>query len=524
MGQKKPKKHKKTSPTKRNSPQSKPKSQPGFVVLVPPSSSETVVPVQVVVPAPISPSQVQDGSIATVVGTSPLPSTLDSNVIVQEIATAVADPELLVTPSTAKVAMDYGAAPKKVDAVMAKHAPSPATIPEEPVATWCSLVKGTTKPLRKKGKDFTLDSGEACVMIPNSVIERNRSYWDYFVLRQFYSDPPSQGTIHNIVNGIWSKQHRDISVSKVEGHSFLFRIPNKLTRNRVISQRLWQIERQTMFVAHWEPGVILANPELTSAPIWLELRKVPFQFFHEEGLERIAGLVGDPKFLHPSTANKTNLEVAKVFTIIDPRKPLPEAANVQFESREIARVLVSSPWMPPVCEHCKEIGHSLKRCKKAPRFCSVCKTRDHGASKCPADLKSLSKGKKTIRGRSRSKVWAEKKQDHQPSSSVQMVPLSQIGLGSLKDFAKGESSLPSLSDNPPELEPDPHSVSQSRTVVLTGRSPTSSEAEVDSSDVSSSDCEEEEYAVFLDQNKRGKNKPVKWQSGTRGTRGKSPKH
>lgn len=79
-------------------------------------------------------------------------------------------------------------------------------------------------------------------------------------------------------------------------------------------------------------------------------------------MERIAGLVGDPKFLHPATKNKTNLEVAKVWTIIDPRVPLPEAVNVQFESGELCRVLVSSPWMPPICELCKEVGHTAKRC------------------------------------------------------------------------------------------------------------------------------------------------------------------
>ena len=117
-------------------------------------------------------------------------------------------------------------------------------------------------------------------------------------------------------------------MSKMEGFSFLFRIPNVATRNRVIKQRLWQIEGQTMFVDKWEPGIVPVKPELTSAPIWLELRKVPSQLFNEDGLERIAGLVGHPKFLHPMTANKTNMEVAKVFTIIDPRKPFPEAVNV----------------------------------------------------------------------------------------------------------------------------------------------------------------------------------------------------
>ena len=67
------------------------------------------------------------------------------------------------------------------------------------------------------------------------------------------------------------------------------------------------------------------------------------------------------------TKNETNLEVAKVLTIIDPRKPLPEAVNVQFESGEISRVLVSSPWMPPVCEVCKEVGHASKRCPLVPK-------------------------------------------------------------------------------------------------------------------------------------------------------------
>ncbi|CAN7037531.1 unnamed protein product [Brassica rapa subsp. trilocularis] len=222
-----------------------------------------------------------------------------------------------------------------------------------------------------------LPSGESCVTIPNSVIEKNRKSWDSFIIGQFYSDPPSQGTIQTIVNGIWSKQFRDITVSKMEGFAFLFRIPNVSTRAYVLKQCLWQIEGQTMFVAKWEPGIVPTKPELTTAPIWLELRDVPLQFFNEEALEHIASQVGDPKFLHPQTANKTNLEVAKVFTIIDPRVPLPEAVNARFESGEVRRIRVSSPWMPPVCSFCKEIGHPIKRCKKAPITCKFCKSTAH---------------------------------------------------------------------------------------------------------------------------------------------------
>ncbi|XP_020890722.1 uncharacterized protein LOC110230865 [Arabidopsis lyrata subsp. lyrata] len=180
----------------------------------------------------------------------------------------------------------------------------------------------------------------------------------------------------------------------MEGNAFLFRVPNSATRNRILAQGLWQIEGQTMFVAKWKPGPTPKKPELSSAPVWLELRNVPYQFFNHDGFEFIAGLVGEPKGLHPSTANMTNLEVAKVFTLIDPRKPLPEAVNVQFASGEICRILVSSPWMPPVCSFCKEVGHNLKHCKLAPIVCSACSSACHSAEECPRG-KAKSKKKST---------------------------------------------------------------------------------------------------------------------------------
>ncbi|CAF1732745.1 BnaC09g52020D [Brassica napus] len=289
-------------------------------------------------------------------------------VIIAAKASEVADPETLA-PKSSLVAV-----------TITETNASKSTLAAD---AWTSLVKGTSKLLQKKGEAFTLPSGEACVKIPNQVIEKNHKSWDCFILGQFYSDLPPQGLVHSAANGIWSRHHRDITVTKMEGFSFLFRIPNAATRNRAIHQSLWQIEGQTMFVAKWEPGIVPVKHELTFAPIWLGLRIVPLQFFNEDSLERIAVLVGDPKVLHPATINKTNLEVAKVLTLIDPRKPLPEAVNMQFDSGEIKRIIVSSPWMSPVCDHCKEIGHSIKRCRSAPKNCNTCNSSVHCSADCP---------------------------------------------------------------------------------------------------------------------------------------------
>ncbi|RID44984.1 hypothetical protein BRARA_I01743, partial [Brassica rapa] len=408
----------------------------------------------------------------------------------------------------------------------------PVIAPIRAADSWCDRAKGV-KQLSRKGEAFILPSGEACVKIPNSVIEKNRKAWEPFVLGQFYSDPPSQGTLHNIVNGIWSKQYRDIAVSKMEGFSFLFRIPNAATRNRVIKQKLWQIEGQTMFVDKWEPGIIPTKPELTSAPIWLELRNVPLQFFNEDGLERIAGLVGDPKFLHPSTANKTNLEVAKVFTIIDPRKPLPEAVNVQFQSGAITRVLVSSPWMPPVCGFCKEIGHSTRRCPTAPKSCSICSATDHAAAKCPQAPLKEARGRKTRRSRSRQKQkWvavdnskevtqnAAPKQTNQlpaaksnPGAHIVTTMLEvaiKSRLGTDKDKVRGESSASVARRQFP------------RSPSGTSRS-SQSDLQADSSDVESSDSELEEGEFSKHEPDFELVRNRKKFSGHKGSRGKGPK-
>lgn len=80
------------------------------------------------------------------------------------------------------------------------------------------------------------------------MIEKNKKTWDSFVFKQFYSDHPSHGTLHDTVNGIWSKMHRDITVSKMDIFAFLFRISNIFVQNEVVYQNLWQIQGQTKFL------------------------------------------------------------------------------------------------------------------------------------------------------------------------------------------------------------------------------------------------------------------------------------
>lgn len=261
---------------------------------------------------------------------------------------------------------------------------------------WRDKVKPRSGSLDPEGTPFTLASGEACVRIPNAVIEKNKKSWDNFIIGQFYEEAPARGAVHAIVNGMWSKQRRDIAVSKMEGNAFLFRVPCPNARKRILGQCLWQVDGQTMFVAKWSPGFTPEKPSLATVPVWLDFTGVPLQFFNRDALKEIAGLVGHPLYVHPATENLTNIEVAKVYTVIDPRKPLPEAVNAQFESGAITRILVSSPWLPSLCSHCRKVGHTISKCPSAPPKCKCCNSVKHALEACPRYESEKRKGKAPI--------------------------------------------------------------------------------------------------------------------------------
>nr|VDC98695.1 unnamed protein product [Brassica oleracea] len=51
---------------------------------------------------------------------------------------------------------------------------------------------------------------------------------------------------------------------------------------------------------------------------------------------------------------------------VDLTKPLPSVVEFTRQSGEVVEVLVTYPWIPPTCSHCKEIGYVMRNCLKLP--------------------------------------------------------------------------------------------------------------------------------------------------------------
>lgn len=94
--------------------------------------------------------------------------------------------------------------------------------------SWSAMVEGSNRKMKRKGEFFLLESGEICVSIPNSVIEKNEHRWESFIIAQFHGKASSPGALHAISNGIWSSKLRNITVSKLSKKAFLIKnfLPN----------------------------------------------------------------------------------------------------------------------------------------------------------------------------------------------------------------------------------------------------------------------------------------------------------
>lgn len=104
-------------------------------------------------------------NVSVTVEASTTPETMQVN-----LAEASEDPQSAAPFDTVKA--PAAAAP----VITSDKQPSPADL-------WSRFYKGPAKPMQKKGEAFELPSGESCVRIPNSVIEKNKKsmgvlyYW-----------------------------------------------------------------------------------------------------------------------------------------------------------------------------------------------------------------------------------------------------------------------------------------------------------------------------------------------------------
>lgn len=206
--------------------------------------------------------------------------------------------------------------------------------------------------------------GVASIQISENIFDESELLWNSFVVGYFIGDSPHMGSVHATVNRIWSspKAGSKIDVQFTEKNTVLFRIDNNQMRTRVLQRKYWHIADVPLVVNVWSPESALNPPDLTSIPLWVDLRGVPNDIYSHKGLKCVTKAVGKFVKLHPNTEGCIRLDVARVLAEVNLHESLVE--KITFKDKEgIEReIAVSFPWLPPRCTVCRRWGHKGQDC------------------------------------------------------------------------------------------------------------------------------------------------------------------
>ncbi|KAG2291193.1 hypothetical protein Bca52824_037862 [Brassica carinata] len=223
-------------------------------------------------------------------------------------------------------------------------APSPiptsqtSTSPFPPSQTCDYLRKTQDKSLTRLAPVTISDTGHPRVLIPDSAFQKGAELHKDFIICYFNGRPPPFNHVQNVLNHLWGKGIRVEIHTNPLSRSMLVRILSDYLRQKILEKRVWYVGDSF----------------------------VPLDLRHQQGLILVAGLVGEPKETDDFTLNLVSLTMSHLKVAVDLTKPLPSVVEFTRQSGEVVEVLVTYPWIPPTCSHCKEIGYVMRNCLKLP--------------------------------------------------------------------------------------------------------------------------------------------------------------
>ncbi|KAF2538551.1 hypothetical protein F2Q68_00021709 [Brassica cretica] len=141
----------------------------------------------------------------------------------------------------------------------------------------------------------------------------------------------------------------------------MFHIPHEPTRHWVIQRGVWHIDDCLLFVLPWTPEGSFKIPEISTLPVWVNLKQIPDCCYSRLGISHIASGLGEPILTHKPRLDLTSMGEAKVLVEMELDRDFPKIIALDDKQGNIFLVEVEYTWIPSICERCGNLGHKEKR-------------------------------------------------------------------------------------------------------------------------------------------------------------------
>ncbi|KAJ4827635.1 hypothetical protein Tsubulata_008252 [Turnera subulata] len=151
-------------------------------------------------------------------------------------------------------------------------------------------------------------------------------------------------------------------------------IPDESSLTRALYGGPWHIGGIPLLLRKWEAGIGPVDFSTSLIPVWVQLKKVPFELLTKEGLSYLASAIGKPSHMNQDCSKLLSSDQVTICVEVDYSKPLLDKIAVEFDgcTRSID---VSYSWKPQFCDLCNKWGHHYMACSlKKPTVQWVPKT------------------------------------------------------------------------------------------------------------------------------------------------------
>lgn len=234
--------------------------------------------------------------------------------------------------------------------------------------SWANVLK-TDIPVNVAFKYYPVDKGVTLVQPPDEELLKGINKFKNCVVGTFSKGTHSYKAVSEFAFQVW-KSRGLLSVYQKDVSTYIFRFSNEIGMNDVLARGTWYISRRPLIVTAWghKPG----SSCISTMPLWVKFSNVPDCYWTEEGLGRLASVIGEPIGADDLTSKLELLPFAKMQIRYKLGDPLPNEIQASVldpvsKERSVVNVSVTYPIRPLFCSGCSSLGHSTSACPKVSR-------------------------------------------------------------------------------------------------------------------------------------------------------------
>ncbi|XP_020258480.1 uncharacterized protein LOC109834874 [Asparagus officinalis] len=187
--------------------------------------------------------------------------------------------------------------------------------------------------------------------------------WQFSLVGQVMGLNVKFKAIEGFIKKVWSPLALP-EINLLKSGVFLFKFKNNDDMNNILLSGPRFFGSRPMLLKPWTVGDDFEKLKDCIYPLWIQLPELKLNLWNAKGISKISSIIGRPIATDMLTTNMKRLAYARVLVEVKMPSPLPGHIAIQGHDGSQYTQKVIYELKPRWCDHCKNVGHDTKFCKR----------------------------------------------------------------------------------------------------------------------------------------------------------------